>query len=70
MGTDGTLGIKVIKEKGSVVLVQDPATANFDSMPRIEAKVEERTQELAKANEELQAEIAGRRLKLIGPGKE
>jgi len=34
MGTDGTLGIKAIKEKNGLVLVQDPATAKFDSMPR------------------------------------
>jgi two-component system CheB/CheR fusion protein len=34
MGNDGTLGIRAIKEKGGTVLVQDPATAEFDSMPR------------------------------------
>jgi two-component system, chemotaxis family, CheB/CheR fusion protein len=34
MGTDGTLGIKAIKEAGGLVLVQDPAESKFDSMPR------------------------------------
>jgi two-component system CheB/CheR fusion protein len=34
MGSDGTLGLRAIKEKGGVVLVQEPGTAKFDSMPR------------------------------------
>jgi two-component system CheB/CheR fusion protein len=34
MGSDGTLGLRSIKEKAGVVLVQEPATAKFDGMPR------------------------------------
>ena len=34
MGSDGTLGLRAIKEKTGVVLVQEPATAKFDGMPR------------------------------------
>ena len=33
MGSDGSLGIKAIKDKNGIVLVQDPNTAKFDSMP-------------------------------------
>jgi two-component system, chemotaxis family, CheB/CheR fusion protein len=33
MGSDGSLGIKAIKEKNGIILVQDPSTAKFDSMP-------------------------------------
>ena len=33
-GSDGTLGLRAIKEAAGVVLVQEPATAGFDSMPR------------------------------------
>jgi two-component system CheB/CheR fusion protein len=33
MGSDGSLGLKAIKEKGGMVLVQDPTTAKFNSMP-------------------------------------
>jgi len=34
MGSDGTLGVRAIKEKAGVVLAQDPETAKFDGMPR------------------------------------
>ncbi len=34
MGSDGSLGLKAIKEKNGMVLVQEPATAKFDGMPR------------------------------------
>ena len=33
-GSDGALGVKAIKEAGGLVLVQDPAEAAHDSMPR------------------------------------
>ncbi len=34
MGSDGSLGLGAIKEKGGVVFVQAPASAKFDGMPR------------------------------------
>jgi len=34
MGSDGSLGIKAIKEKNGIVLVQEPTTAKFNGMPR------------------------------------
>ena len=34
MGTDGTLGVKAIKEHLGLVLVQDQRSAKYDSMPR------------------------------------
>jgi chemotaxis methyl-accepting protein methylase len=34
MGSDGTLGLRAIKEQGGLALVQEPATAKFDGMPR------------------------------------
>ncbi len=33
-GTDGTSGLKTIKEYGGIAIVQDPASAKFDGMPR------------------------------------
>jgi chemotaxis methyl-accepting protein methylase/PAS domain-containing protein len=34
MGSDGTLGLRDIKEKAGLALAQEPTTAKFDSMPR------------------------------------
>jgi two-component system CheB/CheR fusion protein len=34
MGSDGSLGVKAIKEKNGIVLVQDPMSAKFDGMPQ------------------------------------
>lgn len=33
-GTDGTNGIKTVKEQGGLVIVQDPSNAKFDGMPK------------------------------------
>jgi len=33
-GADGSLGLKSIKEKGGLVIAQDPVEAGFDGMPR------------------------------------
>jgi two-component system CheB/CheR fusion protein len=34
MGSDGSLGIRAIKEKNGITMVQEPGSAKFDSMPR------------------------------------
>ena len=34
MGSDGSIGLRSIKENNGIVMVQDPSTAKFDSMPR------------------------------------
>src|SRR5262245_61733686 len=34
MGTDGTLGVKAIKEHLGLALVQDPRSSKYDSMPK------------------------------------
>ena len=34
MGSDGSAGVRALKEKNGTVLIQDPAEAKYDSMPR------------------------------------
>ena len=34
MGSDGTIGLRAIKESNGIVAVQDPENAKYDSMPR------------------------------------
>ncbi len=34
MGSDGTLGLRTIKEQSGLTLVQEPSSAKFDSMPK------------------------------------
>jgi two-component system, chemotaxis family, CheB/CheR fusion protein len=34
MGSDGSAGLRAIKESNGIVMVQDPNTAKYDSMPR------------------------------------
>ncbi len=34
MGSDGTLGLRAIKERAGLTLAQEPASAKFDAMPR------------------------------------
>ena len=55
MGSDGTLGLRAIKEKGGLVLVQDPASAKFDSMPR--SAIDASLADLVAPAEELPAKL-------------
>jgi len=56
MGSDGTLGLRAIKEKGGLVLVQDPANAKFDSMPK--SAIDAGLADIVAAAEELPQRIA------------
>ena len=55
MGSDGTLGLRAIKEKGGSVFVQSPDSAKFDGMPR--SAVEAGLADVISAAEELPANI-------------
>jgi two-component system CheB/CheR fusion protein len=55
MGTDGTLGLRAIKEKGGSVFVQSPDTAKFDGMPH--SAIDAGLADVISAVEELPANI-------------
>ena len=55
MGSDGTLGLRAIKEKAGAAFVQAPASAKFDSMPR--AVIEAGLADVVAPAEELPAKI-------------
>jgi len=57
MGSDGTMGLRAIKEKAGVVLVQEPASAKFDSMPR--SAIEAGLADLVAPAEQLPEKIIG-----------
>ncbi len=55
MGSDGTLGLRAIKEKAGATFVQAPAQAKFDGMPR--SAVEDGQADVVAAADELPARI-------------
>ncbi|MBL4678037.1 MAG: hypothetical protein JKY70_17795 [Mucilaginibacter sp.] len=54
-GTDGSKGIEAIKQRGGLVIVQDPATAKFDAMPR--SAIESGNTDFVLAPSKMKAEI-------------
>jgi PAS domain S-box-containing protein len=56
MGSDGTLGLRAIKEKAGLTLAQDPANAKFDAMPR--SAIDAGVVDIVAPAEELPAKIA------------
>jgi hypothetical protein len=57
MGSDGTMGLRAIKEKAGLVLVQEPSSAKFDSMPR--SAIDAGLADLVAPAEELPGKIVG-----------
>lgn len=55
MGTDGTSGLREIKENGGVVFIQDPLSAKFDGMPR--SAIEEGLADVVSSVETLPSKI-------------
>jgi two-component system CheB/CheR fusion protein len=55
MGSDGTLGLRAIKENGGGVFVQDPASSKFDGMPR--SAIDDGLADVVATAEELPARI-------------
>jgi chemotaxis methyl-accepting protein methylase len=69
MGSDGTMGLRAIKEKAGAVFVQEPSTAKFDGMPR--SAVDAGLADMIAPVEELPGRIAAflRQIPLIAQSK-
>jgi two-component system, chemotaxis family, CheB/CheR fusion protein len=57
MGSDGVFGLRAVKEKGGLTLVQEPATAGADSMPR--SAIEAGVADIVAPPESLPGRLAG-----------
>jgi two-component system CheB/CheR fusion protein len=57
MGSDGTTGLRAIRGVGGLALVQEPATAKFDGMPR--SAIDAELADIVAPVEELPARIIG-----------
>jgi two-component system CheB/CheR fusion protein len=68
MGSDGTMGLRAIKEKAGLALVQEPGSAKFDSMPR--SAIDAGLADIVAPAEELPGKIIGyfTHSLVIGPG--
>jgi two-component system CheB/CheR fusion protein len=68
MGSDGTTGLRAIKEKAGLALVQEPGSAKFDSMPR--SAIDAGLADIVAPAEELPGKIMGYLAHplVIGPG--
>ena len=57
MGTDGTLGLRAIKEQMGMAMVQEPSTAKYDGMPR--SAIETALADFVAPSEELPTKLLG-----------
>ncbi|SHM52397.1 two-component system, chemotaxis family, CheB/CheR fusion protein [Cyclobacterium lianum] len=66
-GSDGSEGVKHIKEKGGLVLVQDPESSKFDGMPKnaINTGAIDKVCHVAQMHEELEAYFSNKEM-LVG----
>ncbi len=67
-GSDGTLGLKAIKESGGMTIVQDPQSAKYDGMPRsaIDAGLADHILPVEKIPQELLSYVQQPYLKPLG----
>jgi two-component system CheB/CheR fusion protein len=66
MGSDGTLGLRAIRQAGGAAFAQTPATAQFDSMPR--SAIDADVVDAVAPADELPAKVIAfvRRIRLVG----